>query len=232
MLESVSSAVFPAFSAEFPNDNSALHLGTIWMCESVCGPPEAHFPEPPTHHGEDVSEIAETVEIEETESIEIVDSIVLEGPIEIVPPPPLESSEVLVTPRADLNDPEIEDAREAEPIEAVVNENVARLVSTPPPPIRDPFEAFLQTLSDVACDSGQTYAASEIAAALSGDAVAAAWQAILNGESEDFSLCATPLDEWASLALARVLSAPHKAAQFRRELRARGVAAFGLIEAA
>ncbi len=35
---------FAAFAAEFPNDNSALHLGTIWMSETVCGPAEAHLP--------------------------------------------------------------------------------------------------------------------------------------------------------------------------------------------
>jgi hypothetical protein len=208
--------VFPAFaapSAEFPNDNSALHEGTIWMCDELGGPLVAHAPEEP------VAEAARELERDdvlagedENEAIEIVESIVLEGPIELVPAP-LESG--VVTSTASVED-------EPEP----------RLVSTPPPPISDPFEAFLQTLSDVACDAGQTFAASEIGATLEGDAVALAWRAILNGESDDFSLCAVPLDEWAAGVLARILSAPHKTTQIRRELRVRGVAAFGLVDAA
>ena len=220
-------AVFAAFSAEFPNDNPALHLGAIWMCEGVCGPPEAHLPEAYVPPAEEA-----TVDEKDDDPIEIVESIVLEGPIEIVPAP-LESGEVL-----SARDPEDEEsvvvaeAAAEDPAKPAANENGTPLVSTPPPAINDPFEAFLQTLSDVACDSGQTFAASEIAGALAEDAVARAWRAILNGESEDFSSCAAPLDEWASGALARILSAPHKAGQLRRELRARGVAAFGLIEAA
>jgi hypothetical protein len=55
-----------------------------------------------------------------------------------------------------------------------------------------------------------------------------AWQAILRGESEDFSQCAS-LDAWAADVLSRVLSAPARADGIRRELRGRGVAAFGLI---
>jgi hypothetical protein len=40
------------------------------------------------------------------------------------------------------------------------------------------------------------------------------------------------LDEWAADVLARLFGAPDRSAQLRRELRGRGVAAFGLIEAA
>jgi hypothetical protein len=57
-----------------------------------------------------------------------------------------------------------------------------------------------------------------------------AWQGILRGESEDFAACGgAALDEWAAGALARVLGSPSKAEGLRRELRARGVAAFGLL---
>jgi hypothetical protein len=59
---------------------------------------------------------------------------------------------------------------------------------------------------------------------------AAAWQAILRGESEDFSACgATTLDEWSSMLVAVALGEPARADSLRRELRRRGVAAFGLI---
>jgi hypothetical protein len=55
-----------------------------------------------------------------------------------------------------------------------------------------------------------------------------AWQAILRGESEDFAVC-TALDEWAADVVARVLGNPARADAIRRELRGRGVAAFGLV---
>jgi hypothetical protein len=55
-----------------------------------------------------------------------------------------------------------------------------------------------------------------------------AWQGILRGESEDFALC-TALDEWAADVVARVLGSPARAEGIRRELRRRGVAAYGLV---
>jgi hypothetical protein len=60
-----------------------------------------------------------------------------------------------------------------------------------------------------------------------------AWQGILRGESEDFSLpdggALEPLDEWAADLLARILGPPARADSIRRDLRRRGIAAFGLV---
>jgi hypothetical protein len=57
-----------------------------------------------------------------------------------------------------------------------------------------------------------------------------AWQGILRGESDDFTACGgAALDEWAAGVLARVLGSPSKAEGIRRDLRGRGVAAFGLL---
>jgi hypothetical protein len=60
-----------------------------------------------------------------------------------------------------------------------------------------------------------------------------AWRAILRGTSDDFDATGgVMLDEWAAELLARLLGTPAKAQTLRRELRSRGVAAFGLVEAA
>ena len=63
-----------------------------------------------------------------------------------------------------------------------------------------------------------------------------AWQGILRGESEDFSLpdggALEPLDEWAADVLARVLGSPARADAVRRDVRRRGIAAFGLVSEA
>jgi hypothetical protein len=60
-----------------------------------------------------------------------------------------------------------------------------------------------------------------------------AWQGILRGESEDFSLAdggaLEPLDEWAADLVARVVGPPARAEGIRRDLRRRGIAAFGLV---
>ncbi|AKV01928.1 hypothetical protein AKJ09_08591 [Labilithrix luteola] len=64
-------------------------------------------------------------------------------------------------------------------------------------------------------------------------ATTTAWSAILRGTSDDFSACGSGmLDEWAAELLARLLGAPSRVPGLRRELRARGVAAFGLAYAA
>jgi hypothetical protein len=64
-------------------------------------------------------------------------------------------------------------------------------------------------------------------------ATTCAWRAILRGTSDDFSACGgAMLDEWASDLLARLLNAPSRLPTLRHELRSRGVAAFGLFEAA
>jgi hypothetical protein len=60
-----------------------------------------------------------------------------------------------------------------------------------------------------------------------------AWQGILRGESEDFSLpdggALEPLDEWAADLLARIVGLPGREEGIRRDLRRRGIAAFGLV---
>jgi hypothetical protein len=62
---------------------------------------------------------------------------------------------------------------------------------------------------------------------------ALAWQGILRGESEDFAACgAAMLDEWSAALIAGVLGQNARADGLKRELRRRGVAAFGLVEQA
>jgi hypothetical protein len=59
---------------------------------------------------------------------------------------------------------------------------------------------------------------------------ARAWRCVLRGDSDDLSECGSrTLDEWAADLVARLVAAPSKAEQLRRELRKRGVAAFGLV---
>jgi hypothetical protein len=57
-----------------------------------------------------------------------------------------------------------------------------------------------------------------------------AWQGILRGESEDFGACGSAmLDEWCAGLLAKIMGNPARVEGLRRDLRGRGVAAFGLV---
>ena len=60
-----------------------------------------------------------------------------------------------------------------------------------------------------------------------------AWREILLGTGDDFTACGSAaLDEWGADLIARLLGAPTRAPALKRELRSRGVAAFGLACAA
>ena len=64
-------------------------------------------------------------------------------------------------------------------------------------------------------------------------AQALAWQGILRGESEDFAACGGGmLDEWTASLVAQRLGNAQRADGLKRELRRRGVAAFGLVDQA
>jgi hypothetical protein len=52
---------------------------------------------------------------------------------------------------------------------------------------------------------------------------------VLDAEGDLAACGELPLDEWAALLIASAMGAPGRAAELRRELRARGVAAFGLV---
>lgn len=59
---------------------------------------------------------------------------------------------------------------------------------------------------------------------------AAAWRGALDGAEPDFSACGTAMfDEWSADLVARLAGTPQKTESLRRELRSRGVAAFGLL---
>ena len=173
------------------------------------------------------------------EPIEIVDSIELEGAIEVVPAPCEAAAEPVEAIAAPLEMVAEQADDFAELVEALSSPDTevpvpleSGIVPSASATQDDPYGVFLRTLADVATESGHLIVVTEIASALADDSVARAWCAILRGESEDFTLCGTPLDEWASAKLGSILGAPHKSGQLRRELRHRGIAAFGLVEAA
>jgi hypothetical protein len=168
-------------SAEFPNDNPAMHGGARWVCDAVCGTPVALAP------SREDSPSSAFVVFDEDEEIEIVDD--------------LDSTR--------FSDP----ATGGEPV----------------PPV-DVYERFVGMLHCIAAATDDGAASARLTAALADDVTAKAWRAILLGESDDFAACGSKtLDEWAADLIAQALAAPAKTDLVRRELRSRGVAAFGLV---
>jgi hypothetical protein len=64
-------------------------------------------------------------------------------------------------------------------------------------------------------------------------AARATWSSLLDGQREELPAeLSMSLDEWAAELLGALLAAPDDKPQLRRQLRKRGVAAFGLLAAA
>jgi hypothetical protein len=199
-------------AAEFPNDNPALHRGAIWVSEEPCAPL-----------------VAEPVDIRLAHMVEELVADLVDAPAPVPEPAPAPALTLDLSTEPTREAPLVADEEDDadEPIEIV---DELEDFDIPEPAPSDPFSIFVRTLAEVALAAGGSDAAGSIPEALANESTARAWRSIINGESEDFAACGSkPLDEWAAELLARVVCAPAKADQLRRELRSRGVAAFGLV---
>ncbi len=234
--------------SEFPNDNEALHLGVCWGCEDVTE--TAHALPRVRRNVEAKTEAASESRFEpasasatELESDASLSLSVVEDEDED------DTIEILVEPLEAFG---AEDELEIVAAADVTPEPAATSI---PPPLDDPFQQLVALLADLAIDAGDTVLAEALPRLLLEGEVpreadettrrglttwlheeggtVRAWRAILRGEGEDYSACgAATLDEWASSVVARLLGAPERAPTFRRDLRSRGVAAYGLCDAA
>jgi hypothetical protein len=233
--------------AEFPNDNPDLHHGARWICvelgrEPACKLPlqralapaaEEESPSLPAPHLAPADDLGDDLLDDDPEPIEIVDDLSFE----------------------DAADDECVDVEAAEcaaerapddPFARLVNaaEDAARALGAGPDDIACLHALFGQSRLD-----GIAPGERAMEALVAGCVIAQgprglvrssgfaskvlAWQGILRGESEDFSLsdggALEPLDEWVADVMARVVGTPARADGIRRELRRRGIAAFGVV---
>jgi hypothetical protein len=242
-------------SSEFPNDNPALHRGVSWVCLEPTGPAiacceapepmpepmieacpervEAEAPpaiviaEPDANEHEDEGEGEEIV----VEELELVD-VRVEGvtpAFEEMPacePPPREST----APPPAPDDPFA--VLVCTLAEVAIGAGALDVAALLPGLLFDGRlpEALEGDVAVALREGGLWDGAAVTPSFIAG---ANAWRSILRGTSDDFAACEpSMLDEWAAELLARLLQAPAKAPTFRQELRSRGVAAFGLVEAA
>ena len=171
-----------------------------------------------------------------------------EEPILVEELPPLDETAMLEGPALDLDLTVLT----VDTIEKAPSTTIA------PPPPDDPWVVFVATLADVAIGAGSPHIASALPGLLAQGVLPSlpedvmkalaeanvvrgaevdpafvaktrAWIGILRGTSDDFDACGNAmLDEWGADLLARLLGSPSRADALKRELRSRGIAAFGL----
>ncbi len=236
-----------SLAAEFPNDNPDLHEGVIWVCLDVTGAPS------PERRVTVVAALeAEPAPAPQLEAAPEPEPEPEPEPAEIEEAPPARSSGIFMIADApfeielEADDDEgivVEEITPFDdgPIEVVASEPPVEATPVPAAP-EDPFMTFVNALVDVAIAQGSPFVASQLPALLVDgrlepgvdvDAAvvktARAWQGILRGTSEDWdAIGGAMLDEWAADLLAHMLGAVDRAQALKRELRARGIAGFGL----
>jgi hypothetical protein len=247
----------PSACAEFPNDNPALHRGAIWFCPELGAAPVFEAPialEAPAP----IEAPARSEEVVLPEAPALPEPpMLLEAPMLPEPTPLVEEPATDPTPTVVDADDETDDIEIVEDLafDDAIDESVPPPPPEPvheehqePPAPDDPYLTLVRVLEDVATGAGADEAAMATLRTLVGHLrieagaspdhqrvreQALAWQGILRGESEDFSPCGPAmLDEWSAALVALALGQPARAEMLKRELRRRGVAAFGLVDQA
>lgn len=123
---------------------------------------------------------------------------------------------------------------------------VSPIVEQAAPPSSDPFAIYMTIVAEIALAQGDATLATRLPTLLEeGDSeglpdavkpllgALPAWRGMIRGEEVDFAACGSSmLDEWTADLIAIALGDSGRAPQIKLALRARGVAAFGLLEAA
>jgi hypothetical protein len=241
----------PAACAEFPNDNPALHGGAIWRSTEVVGTLSCVVPvrvlvvETVVEPGATRTGPVDLVAFEAIETLEPRDEA------------GNDDAAIEIVDDLDFSDLDIEDGPstlpgDVTPSDTQADDPFARLVDV----LREAARALgaddrsllcLRALFGLARADAIAPAEHATEALVAGQVLVRgakglaraneftgkvlAWQGVLRGESEDFSALGPlePLDEWAADVVARVIGNPARADGIRRELRRRGVAAFGIV---
>ncbi|MFO0666286.1 MAG: hypothetical protein U0174_20190 [Polyangiaceae bacterium] len=233
--------------SEFPCDNPSLHFGGTWVQLETTGEPtfeknEDAPPAPvavvveaaPRETGTlEVSEIARDVMESEGEVLDVAaeQELSVEG-VEIEPETTPEPRTSGIFLSAEV---EPDTVVTAPVVEAVVDETREPATSDDSPSDDDAVEVFCALLEEVAIQFGGESAAEVVSSWLRDEDSPLAeerspWLSLLRGDECDLSTAsAATLDEWASKMLSR--ASGRDAGEIRRELRNRGVAAYGLLAA-
>jgi len=211
------SGSFRPSAAEFPHDNPRFDRCAMWIGSSLCW---LAAPEPEAEVEVQIEEVAGPIET----AIEELPPIAIEASTSTAtstPTPTLTTTDDPVTTfvRAVTEVALAHGAADtAAHIEALFH------LGAPAPDLSPAAEAAL-VAGNILESSDDGMRATPWFASTS-----TAWQSILRGESGDLSACGeSTLDNWAADLIARLVANPDKAPTIRRDLRRRGIAAFGML---
>jgi hypothetical protein len=199
----------PPWADEFPNDNPDLFTASEY---------------PPALPDEDLDfEVVDAFE-ESDFAHAVTESILPE-------PPPAAESHVDGVAVAEEARPEEEAYHETEEEEHPATEDAPAQEQVAEAREASAWQTYVAVMGDVAMAFGATHdVARGLALTLEADAVARAWRVAIEGGEADFTACGSAmLDEYSAGLLAQLTGAAME--PIRRELRSRGVCAFGLIAA-
>jgi hypothetical protein len=236
--------------SEFPNDNPELHDGLVWAASEPCAPPSPTLRlRPPTGV---LPRVLGPAWVQEAEGDRTSSGPAAAAHTEPSAAPvtetPTEPAESAVFP-----DSEFPTSYDTAPLESAVVpktpfdvfvgalvrvalERGAVRAAAVLPQLFEAGHAFHDVLD------ANTLATLQLRRVLEPDsmrptrefaAATEAWRGLLNGTAHDLAGCgSSTLDVWGGMILGAILNAPRdRTDELRRELRKRGVAAFGLLAA-
>jgi hypothetical protein len=222
---------FNAACSEFPNDNPALHEGTAWVVLSAVGRPRAVKRPPPSELS------AQPVRAAESLATEAV------PPTQRAAEPRAERARAgaalaFDSGSAEQLTPEPDGPDAFSRLVALLSKVALASGATRAAAVLPDFvsgrvierSALGESLCVGLIESGHAiHNGAGIEMSDQVGSMARAWCGVLSGQSEDLSACEETLDCWSADLVAALAGAPVRAAEFRKELRRFGVAAFGLL---
>jgi hypothetical protein len=197
-------------AAEFPHQNALLNRGVLWIGTALCG--------------------AETLEEARPAALSATPAVPAPTPPvnapAIVPPEP-EQGTSAHDARVDHFVRAITEVALAHgPAETAAHVESLFKFGTPAPlELSDPARAALLEGNILEATEGGIHATAWFTRTSS------AWQRMLRGEAENLAVCGeSTLDGWTADLIACLVAKPGMASAIRRDLRRRGIAAFGMLD--
>jgi hypothetical protein len=195
-------------AAEFPHENPLMNRGALWMGSGMCEVPhESNFILPPPIERSSTSSTTRSTST--TGDVPDTGSSPHDGRIE-----------TFVRAMTEV-------ARAHGAAESAAHAESLFKFGTPAPLSLGPdARAALFDGNILEASNGDVHATAWFASTSS------AWQRMLRGEEGNLAVCGdSTLDGWTADLIARLVAKPALASAIRRDLRRRGIAAFGMLEA-
>ena len=229
-------------AAEFPHENGLVDRGALWIGDGLCGAERAILSPrvaaeragdaPPSSCEEQPVAAAAPVSREQSPNGAT-------SPPQVTARPPAEPSPGPAASRSGTEAPPVDERVEQfvrTIAEVAVSHGAAEAAAHVESLLKfgTPAPLELSTEAERALLEGNIVEATETGfhATAWFTETSSAWQSILRGEPGNLAVCGeSTLDSWTADLIARLVAKPGMASTIRRDLRRRGIAAFGMLDA-